>query len=98
MSDRHEPARRRLEEAVLQGPAHLDPAVRSAIASGREAPAELLALVARVKDEAYRVTDADLDALRLHYDEDELFEVVVSAALGAGLTRLQAALSALDKA
>jgi hypothetical protein len=98
MPDRHEAGRRRLEDAVLRGDGFLEGALRTAIATGADVPADLQPLVARVKDEAYRVTDADLDALRLRYNEDQLFEVVVSAALGAALLRLEAVRKALEAA
>jgi hypothetical protein len=98
MSDRHEAARRRLEDAVLRGDGFLEGALRAAIATGGDLPADLQPLVAKVKGEAYRVTDADLDALRLRYNEDQIFEIVVSAALGAGLARIEAFRAALEKA
>src|SRR5262245_51366621 len=98
MVDRYEPARVRLEDAVLRGPARLSPQVREAVAAGRDVPPELRPLVAKVADEAYRVTDEDFAQLRSRYGEDELFEVVVSAALGASMARLRAGLKALDEA
>jgi hypothetical protein len=97
MADRHEGERRRLEDAVQRGPAHLAQQVREALVAGGDIPPDLQALVAKVKTEAYRVTDEDLAALRSRYSEDELFEVVVCAALGAGLTRVDAALRALEE-
>jgi alkylhydroperoxidase family enzyme len=46
---------------------------------------------------AHRVTDADLQELReTGCSEDVLFEITVSAALGAGLGRLQRAYAALN--
>jgi alkylhydroperoxidase family enzyme len=97
MDDRHEAARRRLEDEALRGPGHLPAEVREAVAAGRDVPSELRPLVAKVADEAYRVTDEDFAPLRARYSEDELFEVVVSAALGASLARLRAGLRALSE-
>ena len=45
---------------------------------------------------AYRVADADVDALRAGgLSEDEIFELTVSTAVAAGLERLDAGLAAL---
>ena len=46
---------------------------------------------------AYRVADADVDALRASgLSDDEIFEHTVSAAVAAGLERLGAGLKALE--
>ena len=45
---------------------------------------------------AYRVADADVDALRAGgLSEDEIFELTVSTAVAAGLERLEAGLRAI---
>jgi alkylhydroperoxidase family enzyme len=45
---------------------------------------------------AYKVTDEDISALlKAGYSEDGIFEITVSAALGAGMMRLQRGLEAL---
>jgi hypothetical protein len=98
MDDRHRDARRRLEDAVLSGPGHLEPEVRAAIAAGRDVPEELRALAGKVAREAYRVTDADFGPARSRYTEDQVFEAVVSAAVGAARERLDAAWRALEDA
>jgi alkylhydroperoxidase family enzyme len=70
--------------------------LRAAARPARSAPSELEPYLEKVRHHAYRVTDADLDALRaLGFDEDELFEQTVSVAVGAGLARLDAALGVL---
>ena len=101
MPDRHEAARLALEAAVLRGPAETPSSLREAVAGGRvedrhDVPDDLRALVTKVHDHAYRVTDADLDALRARHDEDRLFEIVVASAVGAARHRLLAGLRALD--
>jgi len=98
MDDRHQAGRRLLEAAILRGPAHLDPRVREAIAEHLESPEALRALIEKVRHQAYRVTDEDFAPLRGRYSEDELFEVVVAAALGAALTRVRAGMQALEDA
>ena len=52
----------------------------------------------KIREHAYKVTDADIDALRDRYSEDQLFELIVAAALGAAEYRLHRALAALDGA
>src|SRR5262245_14998853 len=98
MADRHESARHELEDAVLRGPAHLDSKLREAIAEGREVPEPLRALLEKVRHHAYKVTDADFAPLRDRYSDDELFEAVVAATLGAALARVRAGMKALDDA
>ena len=57
--------------AVVDGPGSTDSALRRQIASGQP-PLELAALVQKIFDHAYRVTDDDVDALRPHYSEGQL--------------------------
>jgi len=52
----------------------------------------------KVRHRAYRITDAEVDALRDTYSEDAIFEATVSVAVAAGLERLDAALAALGEA
>jgi hypothetical protein len=92
-------ARRALEDTALRGPGRTPRALREAVAgAGADVPAELRALVDKIERHAYRVTDEDLAALKTRYSDDELFEVVVCAALGASMRRLDAGLRALDAA
>jgi len=84
-------------QAVLRGPGTTAPELRQAVAGG-EAPEALRGLVEKIRLHAYRVTDAELAALRDRYTEDQLFEVVVAAALGAADLRLRAAMRALEEA
>ena len=83
--------------SVFDGPGSTDASARRHIGLD-EPPAELADLVRKIRDHAYRITDADVDGLRARYTEDQLFEVIVSAALGAAEYRLHAALATLDGA
>ena len=47
---------------------------------------------------AYKVTDDDIARAQAKYGDDQMFEIVVSAALGASAKRLRLGLAALDKA
>ena len=96
--DPHASIRDRVFASVFEGPGESDPALRQAAAHGRNVPSELMALVDKIHRHAYKVTDDDLAHLRATYSEDQLFEIVVSAALGASRQRLCAGLAALEKA
>jgi alkylhydroperoxidase family enzyme len=70
--------------------------LRAAAQSERPAPPELAPYLEKVRLHAYQVTDADVQQLKdAGFDEDEIFEHTVSAAVAAGLERLDAGLRAL---
>jgi alkylhydroperoxidase family enzyme len=70
--------------------------LRAAARPERPAPSELAPYVEQVRLHAYQVTDADVQRLKdAGFDEDEIFELTVSAAVAAGLERLDAGLRAL---
>jgi alkylhydroperoxidase family enzyme len=96
-TDPHAPGMQRLADAVLAGPGTLDPSIRRAAAEGVDVPEALRAYLDKVARHAYKVTDEDVEALlAAGYSEDQIFEATVSCALGAGLRRLEAGLSAID--
>jgi alkylhydroperoxidase family enzyme len=97
-ADPHAELRDSVLESVLRGPGQSEPRLRAAAADGRGLPAELQTLVDKIHLHAYKVTDDDLARLRGKYSDDQLFEIVVSAALGASRNRLRAGLDALDDA
>ena len=94
--DPYEGMMRGLKESVLSGPGTLDSMIRSAAGAGAEvsgAIGEYVKKVAQRND-----VELDRDITRLHkegYSDDQIFEATVSAALGAGVYRLELALSAL---
>jgi alkylhydroperoxidase family enzyme len=70
--------------------------LRQAAQPDREAPPEFAAYLDKVRRNAYKVTDQDVQALKdAGYSEDVIFEQTVSVAVGAGLERLEAALTVL---
>jgi alkylhydroperoxidase family enzyme len=88
----------RLVEAVLAGPGTLDPSIRRAAAEGTDVPEALRGYLDKVARHAYKVTDEDVDALRVAgYSEDQIFEATVSCALGACMCRLEAGLSVINR-
>jgi hypothetical protein len=97
MRQRFQALREATVAAVLEGPGKTPPELRRAAAHG-EPPEELSALVTKIRRHAYQVTEDDLAALRAKYDEDQLYEIIVAAALGAAGARLDAGLRALEGA
>jgi alkylhydroperoxidase family enzyme len=97
-SDPHADLRDRAFRTVFDGPGQSDPALRNAVGEGIGVPADLQSLVDKIHRHAYKVTDEDLARLRTTYSDDQLFEIVVSAALGASRKRLFAGLAALENA
>jgi alkylhydroperoxidase family enzyme len=85
-----------LQKAVLSGPGELTPELRRAAAEGGPLPDEAARYRDTVERHAYRVVDADVDALReAGWSDEAIFELTLAAALGAGLRRLDAGLRAL---
>jgi hypothetical protein len=108
MRTRYTDLSQRLNDAILTSPGVTDPTLRRAIAeqSARwsysppqqieQVPPELVTYVKKVALYAYKTTEEDIDALRrAGYDDDAIFEITLSAALGAGMTRLKRGLAAL---
>ena len=98
MSDPHAKLRDAALSSVLDGPAHTDATLRSAAARNAGLPNDLQYLVAKIHAHAYRVTDDDVARAQKAYGDDKLFEIIVSAAMGASRQRLDAGLKALGDA
>ncbi len=88
------PARvKRLLEHFLSQPGRLDPALRRAAATGGDLPPPLAEWVDKVARHAWRCTDADVKHLKESgFDEDQIYEVTVAAALGAAAMRMERSL------
>ncbi len=97
-----------LRRAVLHAPGDTPAAARAAahdraadlaLGTASDAPAlppEALAWVDAVAGHSWRVTDADVERLRAAgWSEDAILELTVSAAVGAGLSRLERGIGAL---
>jgi alkylhydroperoxidase family enzyme len=70
--------------------------LREAARPDREAPSDFAPYLEKVRRNAYKVTDRDVQALGdAGYSEDAIFEQTVSVAVAAGLERLEAALEVL---
>ena len=72
--------------------------LRAAAEPDRVAPPGFESYLDKVRTRAYTVTDRDVDALRTAgHSDDEIFEQTVSAAVAAGLLRLEAGLRAMER-
>jgi alkylhydroperoxidase family enzyme len=70
--------------------------LRTVVAGTAPAPPELESYLEKVRDRAYTVTDAEVDALKgAGISEDEIFEQTVAVAIGEGLRRYDAAARAI---
>jgi hypothetical protein len=98
MHDPHATLRDEVLHRVLEGTAESQPSLRRAAAENIGVPPDLRQLVDKIHTHAYRVTDDDVARLQATYGDDRLFEIIVSAALGASRQRLLAGLRALEEA
>jgi len=107
MADRYRDHVERVFRAVLGTSGVTDESLRRAVESraaalgGRSMPASdttlppaLETYINKVGRHAYKVTNADIDALKAAgFSEDAIFELTVSAALGAAAGRLERGLA-----
>lgn len=97
-----------LVDSVLNSRGDSDPELRRAVEQRAAAHAgrssgsdvqlaeELVTYVDKIAQHAYKVIDADIEALRdAGYSEDAIFELTLSAALGAGIARLNRGITAM---
>ena len=74
----------------------LVPELRAAAQPERATPPQLASYLEKVRLHAYKVSDHDVDELKeAGFSEDEIFEHTISAAVTAGLERLDAGLATL---
>ena len=76
----------------------LDPVqqLRDNVAATPPAPEAMAAYLAKVRERAYTVTDADVEALKAAgLSEDVIFEQTVATAIDQGLRRLDKALEVI---
>ena len=108
ISDRHAEKIHNLVECVRNGPGHSEPRLRREVEDRVAAhtnglaidetrlPQEISNYVDKIALHAYKVTDDDITALiDAGHTEDAIFELTLSAALGAGMTRLKSGMAAL---
>ncbi len=70
--------------------------LRAVAAATPPAPEVMAPYLEKVREGAFRITDADVDALKAAgLSEDVIFEQTVGAAIGQGLRRLEKALEVI---
>jgi alkylhydroperoxidase family enzyme len=98
MSDIGRP-RKLLERRILEGAGNTSPSDRRSAFNNSGLGEPLAALVDKVARHAYRVTDEDINAARASgLSEDQVFEIVVCAAIGETARLCDTALAALAAA
>jgi hypothetical protein len=96
--DRHRVRVEALRKAVFESDGEVDRSLRLAAGNNEGVPDDLRAYVDKVARRAYTITDEEVAALKSRYTEEQLFEITVSAAVGAGLKCLEAGLAGLRTA
>jgi alkylhydroperoxidase family enzyme len=92
-------ARNALTTRVLEGEGKASPADRRAAFNNSRLAEPLGTLVDKVARQAHRVTDEDIAATRKSgLSEDQVFEIVVCAAIGQATRQYDTALAALEAA
>ena len=91
--------RDRVVTRILDGEGTSSKEARRAAFANEGVPESARALVDKVAKHAYRVTDEDVArAKAAGLEEDEIFELVVCAAIGQSTRQIENALAALDEA
>jgi hypothetical protein len=110
MQNRYATQVKQLLKAVLTSPGVVDTTIREAVevfsaawsdgidVSVEEIPEALRTYLEKVVRHAYKVSDEDIDnLLQAGYSEEAVLEITISAALGAGVGRLERGLAALQE-
>ena len=96
MSDIRE-ALKTLKSRILEGSGRALPSLREAAFNNSNVAQPLSRLVDKVANRAYTVTDGEIAAAKESgLSEDQLFEIIVCAAIGAANRQYGTALAALD--
>ncbi|MBK9030816.1 MAG: hypothetical protein IPL61_05655 [Myxococcales bacterium] len=96
MDDRFAAGRAAVTAAILEGTGATPRAEREAAYDGTPATPAAAALVATVRQHAYRVTDEHVAALRAEGKDDAaIFELTVAAAVGQATRQIDHALAVL---
>jgi len=92
-------ARKALVSRILEGDGKASPSERRAAFNNSSLAGPQGALVDKVAMHAYRITDTDIAAVKKSgLSEDQIFEIVVCAAIGQATRQYDTALAALDAA
>src|SRR5262245_13486251 len=92
-------ARKAFVARILDGRGDTSPAQRRAAFDNAGLPEPVSRVVEKVARHAYKVTDSDIAAARMAgLTEDQIFELVVCAAVGQATRQYEAALAAVETA
>lgn len=92
-------ARKAVVARILEGDGKASPAQRRTAFNNTGLSEPLRTLIDKVARHAYTVTDEDIAAaVAIGLSEDQIFEIVVCAAIGQATRQYDAALAALDAA
>ena len=90
---------RSIELRILKDRGEAPPELRAKAFDGMDLPEPLATLVDKVANRSFQVNDADFAAaLQAGFTEDQLFELVICAAVGESSRMYQAGLAALAEA
>lgn len=97
--DKKRAAHRALVDRVLHGEGRASPEQRASAFSNADVPPPLRALIGKVGTSPAEVTNADFAAAKASgFSEDQLFELVICAAVGESARLYEAGLAALAEA
>ncbi|MFD4291929.1 hypothetical protein ACFWQG_01765 [Rhodococcus sp. NPDC058532] len=97
--NKHRKLHRSLVDRILTGEGEAAAADRASAFAGTGLPPAVQPLIDKIVDGPTRVTDADVAAAEAAgYSEDQLFELVVCAAVGRSSRLYHSGLAALDAA
>ena len=92
-------AHQALVDRVVRGPGMTTAQQRKAAFTNADVDPALQPLLGKVATEPTKVTDADFDQARAAgFTDDQIFEVVIAAAVGQSSRMYESALAALDEA
>ena len=98
-ADKKQAAHRALVDRVLNGDGKASPELRARAFGNAEVPTPLQALIGKVATRPAQVTDADVAAAKASgFTEDQIFELVIAAAVGRSARLYEAGLAALADA
>jgi hypothetical protein len=90
MDDRHAKLLKTLVDTIGGTEAHLAVSVRQGLLEGKPSSGVLGAFCIKVQQNASNITDENVASLlRAGYSDDQIFEAIVSVAIGAGLERVR---------
>ena len=99
MSEAVSRMRKAVVERVLHGAGKTSGTERRAAFDNRDVPAAARALIDKVANHAWKVTDEDVAAAKAAgLSDDQIFELAICAALGQSTRQLDSARAALDLA